>query len=82
MGTTAKVSAGFGRGSNRLFKLPEVASELGVHENSIRNWLAKGLITSRLTPAGTPVWTGQDILDLLEHMKTAGHRGNDGEDNQ
>ena len=51
-----------------LMQVREAARELGVHENTLRRWEQRGLITAVRLPSGVRRFRAEDIDELRDQM--------------
>jgi excisionase family DNA binding protein len=51
-----------------LMQVREAARELGVHENTLRRWEQRGLITAVRLPSGVRRFRAEDIAELRDQM--------------
>jgi excisionase family DNA binding protein len=53
----------------RLLTVAQVAKQLGVHPNTVRNWCDKGLLECVKLPTGYRRFTQDSIDRLIEEMQ-------------
>jgi DNA-binding transcriptional MerR regulator len=53
-----------------LMQVGGAARELGVHENTLRRWEQRGLITTVRLPSGSRRCRPEDIAELRDQMST------------
>lgn len=56
--------------SPRLVGVRAAARTLGVHENTLRNWEARGLLKATRLPSGIRRFSADDVARMREEMMT------------
>ena len=61
-----------------LLTIKEAADTFGVHENTIRNWLKKGLLRShRINPRGQIFINERDLARVINKLERWRHKDED-----